>query len=124
MQVSATSLLASVEGFANHGSTRTWVLQSFTAWTNLSEAVFLCKPTDERAHYRLRIFDPTRELPFAGHPTLGKALGEARLRPGPRYNCLKTCASHSTRHSRRMPRMARTWGPRRFFSWRGDGGFL
>jgi hypothetical protein len=46
-------------------------LQNFTAWTNLSEAVFVCKPTDERAHYRLRIFDPTRELPFAGHPTLG-----------------------------------------------------
>ena len=45
--------------------------QSFTAWTNLSEAVFVCKPTDGRAHYRLRIFDPTRELPFAGHPTLG-----------------------------------------------------
>jgi PhzF family phenazine biosynthesis protein len=40
-------------------------------WTNLSETTFLCKPTDPKADYRLRIFTPARELPFAGHPTLG-----------------------------------------------------
>jgi PhzF family phenazine biosynthesis protein len=40
-------------------------------WTNLSETTFLLRPTDERADYRVRIFTPERELPFAGHPTLG-----------------------------------------------------
>ncbi len=43
----------------------------FTAWTNLSEATFLLPPTEEEADYRVRIFCPGRELPFAGHPTLG-----------------------------------------------------
>jgi PhzF family phenazine biosynthesis protein len=42
-----------------------------TAWTNLSEATFLLPPTDPMADYRVRIFCPGRELPFAGHPTLG-----------------------------------------------------
>lgn len=46
-------------------------MQHFTDWTNLSEATFLLPPTDPRADYRLRIFCPGRELPFAGHPTLG-----------------------------------------------------
>ena len=43
----------------------------FTEWTNLSEATFLLPPTDPDADYRVRIFCPGRELPFAGHPTLG-----------------------------------------------------
>lgn len=43
----------------------------FTSWTNLSEATFVLAPTDPRADYRVRIFCPGRELPFAGHPTLG-----------------------------------------------------
>ena len=42
-------------------------------WTNLSETTFVLPPTDDRADYRLRIFTRTRELPFAGHPTLGSA---------------------------------------------------
>ncbi len=42
-------------------------------WTNLSETTFLLTPTDEQADYRLRIFTPSTELPFAGHPTLGSA---------------------------------------------------
>ncbi|AIK88935.1 PhzF family phenazine biosynthesis protein [Corynebacterium glutamicum] len=42
-------------------------------WTNLSETTFLLKPTQEGADYRVRIFTPTGELPFAGHPTLGTA---------------------------------------------------
>jgi PhzF family phenazine biosynthesis protein len=49
------------------------VMQRFAAWTNLSETVFLLPPTDARADYRVRIFTPSRELPFAGHPTLGSA---------------------------------------------------
>lgn len=46
-------------------------MQQFTDWTNLSEAAFLLPPTDPGADYRVRIFCPGRELPFAGHPTLG-----------------------------------------------------
>jgi PhzF family phenazine biosynthesis protein len=40
-------------------------------WTNLSETTFLLRPTVPGADYRVRIFTPQRELPFAGHPTLG-----------------------------------------------------
>ena len=47
-------------------------MQAFARWTNLSETSFLLPPTDAAAaDYRLRIFTPHRELPFAGHPTLG-----------------------------------------------------
>ncbi|MFK8026258.1 MAG: PhzF family phenazine biosynthesis protein [Ilumatobacter sp.] len=46
-------------------------MQQLTDWTNLSEATFLLPPTDPSADYRVRIFCPGRELPFAGHPTLG-----------------------------------------------------
>lgn len=46
-------------------------MQDFTNWTNLSEATFVLPPTQAGADYRLRIFCPGRELPFAGHPTLG-----------------------------------------------------
>jgi len=46
-------------------------MQQLARWTNLSETTFLLAPTDARADYRVRIFTPTGELPFAGHPTLG-----------------------------------------------------
>lgn len=48
-------------------------LQEFARWTGLSETTFLLAPTDPAADYRVRIFTTTRELPFAGHPTLGSA---------------------------------------------------
>lgn len=48
-------------------------MAAFARWTNLSETTFLCAPTDPSADYRVRIFTPTGELPFAGHPTLGTA---------------------------------------------------
>lgn len=48
-------------------------MAAFARWTNLSETTFLLRPTDARADYRLRIFTPATELPFAGHPTLGSA---------------------------------------------------
>ena len=48
-------------------------MQLFAQWTNLSETTFLLRPTDPAADYRLRIFTASRELPFAGHPTLGSA---------------------------------------------------
>src|SRR5215813_7863031 len=55
-------------------------MQSIAAWTNLSETTFVCTPTNQPADYRLRIFTPRRELPFAGHPTIGSA--HAALRHG------------------------------------------
>ena len=46
-------------------------MQRFARWTNLSETTFLLPPTQPSADYRVRIFTPGGELPFAGHPTLG-----------------------------------------------------
>ncbi|MDM8083720.1 PhzF family phenazine biosynthesis protein [Cellulomonas cellasea] len=46
-------------------------MAAFARWTNLSETTFVLPPTDPGADYRLRIFTPGGELPFAGHPTLG-----------------------------------------------------
>lgn len=48
-------------------------MAAFARWTNLSETTFLLPPRDPAADYRLRIFTPGGELPFAGHPTLGSA---------------------------------------------------
>ena len=57
-------------------------MQRFTDWTNLSYATFVLPPTHPGADYRLRIFCPGQELPFAGHPTLGSC--HAWLRAGGR----------------------------------------
>ena len=46
-------------------------MRSFARWTNLSETTFVMPPTDPAADYRVRIFTPAEELPFAGHPTIG-----------------------------------------------------
>ncbi len=46
-------------------------MQAFANWTNLSETTFVVTPTDPAADYRVRIFTPDVELPFAGHPTIG-----------------------------------------------------
>ena len=46
-------------------------MQAVARWTNLSETAFLLAPRDPAADYRVRIFTPGGELPFAGHPTLG-----------------------------------------------------
>ena len=46
-------------------------MAAFARWTNLSETTFLLPPTNPEADYRVRIFTPGGELPFAGHPTLG-----------------------------------------------------
>jgi PhzF family phenazine biosynthesis protein len=61
-------------------------MQHFAQWTHLSETAFLLAPDNEGADYRVRIFTPSGELPFAGHPTLGschawlEAGGKARSR--------------------------------------------
>ena len=46
-------------------------MTALARWTNLSETTFLLPPADSGADYHVRIFTPARELPFAGHPTLG-----------------------------------------------------
>ena len=48
-------------------------MQRIAAWTNLSETTFVLPPSSPAADYRLRIFTPRAELPFAGHPTIGSA---------------------------------------------------
>jgi PhzF family phenazine biosynthesis protein len=65
----------------------TAAMQRIAHWTHLSETTFVLRPTDPAADYRLRIFTPDRELPFAGHPTLGSAhavlaAGRAVMRDG------------------------------------------
>jgi PhzF family phenazine biosynthesis protein len=69
-------------------------MQSIAAWTNLSETTFVCTPRDERADYRLRIFTPRRELPFAGHPTIGSAHAVLRhgLKPQGADRLVQECA--------------------------------
>ena len=53
------------------GDISTGEMQRITRWMNVSETVFLLPPTDVEADYRVRIFTLDREMPFAGHPTLG-----------------------------------------------------
>lgn len=68
-------------------------MAAFARWTNLSETTFVLPPTDPAADYRLRIFTPGGELPFAGHPTIGSAHawlevgGEPRHEDGPVQEC-------------------------------------
>ncbi|GAB3352277.1 PhzF family phenazine biosynthesis protein [Modestobacter lapidis] len=62
-------------------------MAGFARWTNLSETTFVLPPTTADADYRLRIFTPGGEIPFAGHPTLGSAhawltTGGSPRRPG------------------------------------------
>lgn len=63
-------------------------MQHFTDWTNLSEATFLLPPTQPGADYRVRIFSPGRELPFAGHPTLGSCHAWLEAGGKPRGECV------------------------------------
>ena len=48
-------------------------MQTIAAWTNLVETTFVLPPSQANADYRVRIFTPQREIPFAGHPSLGTA---------------------------------------------------
>jgi len=69
-------------------------MQRFARWTNLSETTFLLPPTDAAADYRVRIFTPGGELPFAGHPTLGSchAWLEAGGQPHTAGHVVQQCA--------------------------------
>ena len=70
----------------------TAAMQHFTNWTNLSECTFLLPPTPQGAaagaDYRVRIFCPGRELPFAGHPTLGTCHAWLKSGGSPQAECL------------------------------------
>jgi PhzF family phenazine biosynthesis protein len=73
----------------------TSTMQTMTRWLNLSETAFLLRPSSTDADYRVRIFSLDRELPFAGHPTLGSC--HAWLsnggRPGDASEIVQECAA-------------------------------
>lgn len=83
-------------------------MQHFARWTNLSETVFLLAPEDNGADYRLRIFTPGGELPFAGHPTLGSchAWLEAGGKPRSREFIVQECKVGRVRIRRDGTRLA------------------
>lgn len=70
-------------------------MQRIARWLNLSETTFLLPPTDPGADYRVRIFTLERELPFAGHPTLGSchAWAEAGGRPRDPARIVQQCGA-------------------------------
>lgn len=73
----------------------TATMQRFAAWTNLSETTFVLAPTSPQADFRLRIFTPRQELPFAGHPTVGTtyAVLDARAELAARTALTLECAA-------------------------------
>jgi PhzF family phenazine biosynthesis protein len=90
-------------------------MAAFARWTNLSETTFLLAPTDGGADYRVRIFTPTVELPFAGHPTLGSchawlAAGGQPRAPG---GVVQQCGVGLVRIRREGTRLAFAAPPRR-----------
>jgi len=70
-------------------------LRRFSVWSNLSECTFVLPPTIAGADYRVRIFSLSRELPFAGHPTLGTARAwlDAGGRPATPGRVMQECAA-------------------------------
>ncbi len=70
-------------------------MRRFARWTNLSETAFVLPPDDPAADYRVRIFTPDDELPFAGHPTLGTchAWLEAGGRPRDPGRIIQACGA-------------------------------
>jgi PhzF family phenazine biosynthesis protein len=70
-------------------------MQGITRWLNLSETTFLLPPTDPQADYHVRIFTLDREMPFAGHPTLGTAHAwlEAGGAPGNPDEIVQECGA-------------------------------
>ena len=75
------------------GGLDTEQMQRFASWTNLSETTFVLPPEDPAADYRVRIFTPVAELPFAGHPTLGTCHAWLEGRDGARDTVVQECAA-------------------------------
>ena len=89
-------------------------MAAFARWTQLSETTFLVPPTDPAADYRVRIFTPQRELPFAGHPTLGtcRAWLEAGGVPRAADQIVQQCEAGLIRVRREAGRLAFAAPPR------------
>jgi PhzF family phenazine biosynthesis protein len=68
-------------------------MQRLANWTNLSETTFVLPPEDPAADYRVRIFTPVAELPFAGHPTLGTCHAWLEGRAGAPETVVQECAA-------------------------------
>jgi PhzF family phenazine biosynthesis protein len=69
-------------------------MQRIARWTNLSETAFLLAPTTPQADYRVRIFTPRQELPFAGHPSVGSAYAAIETgRVGQAATLVQQCAA-------------------------------
>jgi PhzF family phenazine biosynthesis protein len=70
-------------------------MQRIARWTNLSETTFLLPPSTPQADYRVRIFTPRQELPFAGHPSVGSAYAaiEAGLVDAGKTALIQECAA-------------------------------
>jgi PhzF family phenazine biosynthesis protein len=83
-------------------------MQRIARWTNLSETTFVLPPTSGDADYRVRIFTPVDELPFAGHPTLGTchAWLEHGGRPAADDVVVQECAAGLVRVRRQGDRLA------------------
>ena len=83
-------------------------MAAFARWTNLSETTFLLPPTDAAADYRVRIFTPGGELPFAGHPTLGSCAAwlAAGGQPQSAGEVVQECGVGLVRIRREGPRLA------------------
>ncbi len=77
------------------GGLTTEQMQQFAHWTNLSETTFVLAPEHPEADYRVRIFTPVSELPFAGHPTLGtcQAWLEGSRHPAGDARIVQECAA-------------------------------
>lgn len=84
------------------------LMQAFARWTNLSETTFLLPPTVSEADYRVRIFTPHAELPFAGHPTLGSCRAWLAVGGRPRVDgvALQQCEAGLVRVRHRGDRLA------------------
>ncbi|MEO6103971.1 MAG: PhzF family phenazine biosynthesis protein [Pseudoxanthomonas sp.] len=70
-------------------------MQAYAAWANLSETIFFLPPTMAAADYRVRIFTPRSELPFAGHPSVGAAWAalDSGLAHAPDGKLVQECAA-------------------------------
>jgi PhzF family phenazine biosynthesis protein len=68
-------------------------MQRLAGWTNLSETTFVSAPTVSGADYRVQIFTPLRELPFAGHPTLGTCHAWSALAGADSDRFVQECAA-------------------------------
>ena len=81
-------------------------MQQIARWMNLSETVFLLQPTTDEADYRVRIFTLERELPFAGHPTLGTCHAWAERSGSDKSRVVQECGAGLVKVERRSGRWA------------------